>query len=124
MNGARMRPATISRTRVHALAKKTIKYETQSPPVIGAHFLSSLGLPLRRDTDQGLLPRRYCIISPDAHQGFGAGWDHMGLRFPVGPAVMTALAVAAANILVAWILVRSVGRGIDLSALTVVILIT
>jgi hypothetical protein len=73
--------------------------------------------------DQDLLPRRYCIISPDAHQGFGAGCDHMGLRFPVGPAVMTALAVAAANILVAWILVRSVGRGIDLSALTVVILI-
>jgi hypothetical protein len=73
--------------------------------------------------DQGLLPRRYCIISPDALQGFGAGWDEMGLTFPVGPAAMTALAVAVVNILVAWILVRSAGRGIDLSAMTIGILI-
>jgi hypothetical protein len=73
--------------------------------------------------DQGLLPRRYCIIPPDAHQEFGVRWNEMGLRFPVGPAVMTALAVAAANILVAWILVRSVGRGIDLSAMTVGVLL-
>ncbi len=49
----------------------------------------------------------------------------MGPRFPVGPAVITALAVVTANILVAWILVRSVGRGrgVDLSAMTIGILI-
>lgn len=49
----------------------------------------------------------------------------MGPSFPIGPTLMTAVAITTANIIVAWILVRAVGRGrgTDLSAETVGILV-